>query len=125
MADDLVQQIAEVLGHHFMSDCYDGDSMPYYNCQCGADFDGLDAFNLHQAEVVADRLNLHEEWGATCDQWNGGRHVRRTREEAWDDAVSATEKDRGPYSMLEPPPPAMDDMRLERRWVSGWTSEQQ
>jgi di/tripeptidase len=82
----------------------------------------------HVAEDILEALaaagfavaRLTEEWGATCDQWSGGHIVRSSRAEAENDAAVATERDRGPYSCLEPPPPSIDDMRIETRSVSPW-----
>lgn len=72
------------------------------------------------ADAALGALNLTEEWGATCDRWKGGRKVRKTRQGAEDDIVIATAPSVGPWSALEPPPPTVEEMRIESRLVTPW-----
>lgn len=109
-----VDRIAAVLREHRIG---------YQLCSCGWFTEhgvAWDSVSNHLAEKVAEALQLSQEWAATCDQWKGGRHVRPTRCEAEDDIIAAGAPNPGLYACFEPPPPALEDMRVEHRVVGLW-----
>ncbi|MCH9728398.1 MAG: hypothetical protein K0U84_01720 [Actinomycetia bacterium] len=76
------------------------------------------------AQAAIDALQLTEEWKTTCDRWNGGGSIYPTREEAWERAVESSQPRLTAYASLLPPPPLLDEMRLESRLVSPWERDQ-